>query len=251
MSDTETNLLENTLVGLAGIEQEVDQAERDADIFRIKKTHPIYIKRRQLLLDVPKFWYIVIAQNEDFIDYIGPEDLKFLEFVKDIYVEYDVATNDEATNPRDFSITFQFEAPHGEIAAQSVTKKFKTVMDEDNHEERLISTVASVEWPVELASITPHLIADKTSAEGKKKYRLGMRSFFAWFKWTGLKPGKEFRNGEELTRLIVEELFPYAVKYYTEAVPGLNEDSEDESSEELDLSGEEEEEENATKKRKL
>ena len=63
-----------------------------------------------------------------------------------------------------------------------------------------------------------------------------MKSFFAFFAWTGKKPGKEFRNGEELARLIVDDVYPYAVKDYTEALRGDDDDEFTSEGEELDIS---------------
>ena len=64
-----------------------------------------------------------------------------------------------------------------------------------------------------------------------------MKSFFAWFEWTGTKPSKEFRSGEDLTRLILDDLFPNAVRYYAEALKNDQESEEDSlEGEELDVS---------------
>ena len=72
------------------------------------------------------------------------------------------------------------------------------------------------------------MIKDKRSPEGKKKYRQGMKTIFGWFRWTGLKPGKEFPHGDSLASLFSEEIYPFCVKYYAEAQRDL-EDEEGES----------------------
>ena len=125
-------------------------------------------------------------------------------------------------------------------------------------EEKLESSPVNIEWPKDLADINPQKIKEATKdsgmdVEAKKKYREGMKSFFAFFSWTGLKPGKEFRNGEELARLVVESVFPYAVKYYTEALPADEEEDSDVGSAEgepLDIS-DNEDDERETKKQKM
>ena len=68
------------------------------------------------------------------------------------------------------------------------------------------------------------------SGKDKMNYRLGMKSFFSWFRWTGKKPGKEFRNGDDVANLLVD-LFLNGVKFY---ILGLNESEGDD--EELDSS---------------
>lgn len=178
----------------------------------------------------------MLAENDDFAEYIGADDLKYLEDITDIYVEYDTANG----QPRDFSITIEFG---GELVpGQTIVKLFKTVLNEVG-EESLESESVSVEWPEQLKDINPKLIKEGSAESGlsaseKKNYRLGMKSFFAFFAWTGTKPGKEFRSGEDLARLIVDNLFPFAVKYYSEALPG-NSGDEDEEEEEDSEEGEE------------
>lgn len=240
--EEDSHMLEQCLIGLAECEQEMDKAEVDANIYRIKKTQGIYSKRRNILTKIPQFWYIVLAENDDFPDYVTGEDLKYIENITDIYVHYKVADSGSAENPRDFSITVAFRDDENKdplVPTQEITKHFQSTIEDG--EEKLTSEVASVEWPADLSDINPVLIklnkGTDLTAEDKKNYRLGMKSFFSWFSWTGTKPGKEFRNGDELTRLIIEDLFPYAVKYYTEALPGDGSNDEDSSEgEDLDIS---------------
>ena len=148
-------------------------------------------------------------------------------------------------NPRDFDITISFKK-NSMIEEQIVTKCFKVVVD-DNGEEHLESQPVEITWPQELSKINPHLIKERTNggknmtSDDKKKYRAGMKSFFSWFAWTGKKPGKEFRNGEDLANLISEDIFINALKYYIVALSndsGEEDSEEDDSSEgeELDLS---------------
>lgn len=256
MSEEEQGkVIEQSLVKLAECEKDMDKAERDAELYRIKKTQSIFQNRRQILINIPKFWYIILAENDDFSEYISVEDLKYLESINDIYVHYKITDTEEGQlkTPKDFTITISFKHEESDkepmLPDQTVTKEFNVFIEDG--EEKLVSKAVDVEWPHELQSISPHLIKQKNSnnvknfsKEDKKNYRLGMRSFFSWFSWTGEKPGKEFRSGEDLTRLIIDDLFPYAAKYYTEALPGADEDDNDSSDpEELDLSEDEEEEE--------
>lgn len=266
--------LQLSLDKLGDWEKEMSQVEREAVIYRIKKTQPMYAKRRSILKEIPKFWYIVLAENDDFADYISPDDLKYLEYIDDIYVYYPIV-DDEADHFKDFNITVTFgKNPY--IPEQEITKKFKIVIQEDG-DERIVSESVEVKWPHELSKINPSVIKEKykgkdkkdMSAKDKKNYRLGMKSFFSWFNWTGEKPGKEFRNGEDLATLLSEDLYLNALKYYIIALsPDEDDDANDEEDttegEELDLSDddveepelpnkrtlEEEENEHATKKSK-
>ena len=244
--------LQLSLDKLGDWEKEMSQVEREAEIYRIKKTQPMYAKRRSILKEIPKFWYIVLAENDDFADYISPDDLKYLEYIDDIYVYYPIV-DDEAGHFKDFNITVTFgKNPY--IPEQEITKKFKIVIQEDG-DERIVSESVEVKWPHELSKINPSVIKEKykgkdkkdMSAKDKKNYRLGMKSFFSWFNWTGEKPGKEFRNGEDLATLLSEDLYLNALKYYIIALsPDEDDDANDEEDttegEELDLSDDDVEE---------
>lgn len=240
----EAEMLSNSLAKLAQNEQQMGEADKDAEIYRIKKTQAIYHKRSDITKEIPQFWYIVLAQNDDFADYVRAEDLKYLDFVNDIYVHFDIADSDVVANYRDFSITISFKDDSGVVPTQAVTKKFQ--VSEKDGEEVLYSEVAAVEWPEELADISPSNVrknkkSDSYSADEKKRYRDGMKSFFAWFEWTGHKPAKEFRSGEDLARLILDDLFPNAVRYYAEAIKNDNGSEVDSSEgEELDISDDDE-----------
>lgn len=188
-----------------------------------------------------------------------------MELIKDIYVSWNVASSDSSSsNPGDFSVTFEFNALDDDFPAQTIVKKFKlenvdpeelakskpkkkNLDDSDDEDagddsERLVSENVDIIWPKSYDSINPSKIQDKKTAEGKKNYRAGMKSFFGWFKWTGRKPAKEFPSGENFARLFSEDIFPYAVKYYTEAQrDGLEEEDDSDASEPLDLSDNEEE----------
>lgn len=242
--------MEKVFEDLANCELDMEKADKEVEIYRIKKTKPVYEKRRELFLGLPNLWYIVLAQHEDFQEYLQNEDTKYLEFITEIFVNWmDQKENSEdiAEDPRCYSITFQFKSPNGEIEEQKITKYFKHVVDPETGEEKLISEKVDIKWPKEFDDINPTLIKLKTkenegkmSNDEKKKYRTGMKSFFAFFDWTGKKPGKEYRNGEELATLIAEDIYPFATKYYTEAMASMDDEDDDESSDELDLSGEEE-----------
>lgn len=239
MSDDQ---LSKTLSLLADNEQQMGEAEKDAEVYRIKKTQGIYAKRRAILQQIPQFWYIVLAQNDDFAEYVRAEDLKYLDYVSDIYVHHDVADTDSVGNYRDFSISVSFEDKTGTVPTQTVVKKFKTQVEDG--EEKLLSEPVAVQWPQEIEDISPDKVraakGETFTAEEKKRYRQGMKSFFAWFAWTGEKPGKEFRAGEDLARLLLDDVFPNAVRYYAEAMQNDEESDVDSSEgEELDISDDE------------
>lgn len=236
---SESEKLSDSLAQLAAVEQKIGQAEREVEIFRIKKTQSIYADRRAITTTIPQFWYIVLAQNDDFADYVRAEDLKFLDFVDDIYVHFDIADSESPKHYRDFSITISFNDDSGAVPTQKVTKRF--FVSEENGEETISSEAVEVQWPAELSEICPATIRSNKNgeytADQKKKYRQGMKSFFAWFEWTGRKPTKEFRSGEDLTRLILDDLFPNAVRYYAEALQNDQQSDEDSlEGEELDVS---------------
>lgn len=214
---------------LAECETAMAKVDKEVEQFRIDKLADLFKQRRDIVKHMPKFWYIALAEHEDFVDLIAMEDLKFLEDIKDIYVEYQDVDH--------FTITFEFD---GELVPkQTVSKKF-TITTKDG-EDTVTSEAVDIEWPEELKDINPKLIkAEKgsnLSKDDKANYRAGMRLLFAWFDWTGEKEGKEFREGDELARVLANDIYVNAVKYYTVALQDDGDEVEEDSSEgeELDL----------------
>ncbi|CDO92792.1 unnamed protein product [Kluyveromyces dobzhanskii CBS 2104] len=227
---------------------------------------PVFKKRDELLKKIPFFWNIVLTQHSDFANYVRASDFKYFEAVKSIVVE-PLALKDDTASPRDFQVTIEFDDIEGDLSAQTITKVFKiendvskisvknnrTLEDDELDSELgfLTSEPVSLEWPNCYEKINPDLISDKSTLEGKKNYRTGMKTFFAWFRWTGLRPGKEFPNGDSLANLFNEELYPYCVKYYTEAQRDVMDesdtDSEDDSDAALDVDVEEREDDSDSK----
>lgn len=237
--------------------------DKEVEQFKIKKMESVYNERDTLIEKIPSFWKIVLSQHLDFANYIRASDFKYIDAIEKITVKY--ASDIEKIGS--FSITFHFNKIEGDLEEQIVTKNFKLVKivpedeekkdaesDEESAEpeETLISDVCSIQWPKEYNSINPDLIEDKKSSEGKKNYRQGMKSFFGWFRWTGLKPGKEFPHGDSLATLFSEDLYPYCVKYYTEAQRDFEDeqsDSENSSEEGIELSEDEAEDEEPAQKK--
>ena len=145
--------LERALTSLAECEQEMDVAERDAEIYRIKNTQKIYTKRSEIIKKIPNFWYIVLAENEDFAEYIRIEDLKYLEALSNIHVEYDI----NGAKPRNFTLTITFETENQDTIKNQTIQKHFEILNEDG-EEKLVSEAVEVEWPASLDSINPHKI---------------------------------------------------------------------------------------------
>lgn len=253
---TPANELSEYLEKLSDCEVQMAAAEKDVEIYHTKKTQGIYSARRAITQKIPQFWYIVLAQCEDFSEYVLPEDLKYMEQISDIYVHRDVVDSEKVNDYRDFSITIEFTTngqAQDAVPLQSVTKKFSYVSK--GGKETLTSEAVDVTWPEELHDICPSIIRKNKlgeyTPEQRKKYRQGMRSFFAWFEWTGRKPGKEFRGGEDLAQLFTETIFPSAVNLYVEAINSAQDSDVDSSEgEELDVS-EDEGDEPEPKKQKV
>ena len=254
MSNSE---ISEAFLKLADTEAKVEQIDNEIEQLRIQKLGPIYRERDEYISHIPEFWKIVLSQHVNFANYIRATDFKYVDCIDRVTVEYD----SERDKIGSFKLTFYFNEIPGDFPKQTVTKNFKLVKvvpdddadrdeNEDEGEERLISEAVDIAWPKEYDSINPALIKDKHSTEGKRNYRTGMKSFFGWFKWTGTKPGKEYPHGDDLARLFSEDLYPYCVKYYTEAQRDLedeqSDDSEDhdDSEEPLELSDVGEEEKN-------
>lgn len=250
---------------LAECEGEMAQVEKRVERYRLQQLGPMYAKRSQCIGDIPGFWSIVLSQHSDFANYIRASDFKYIDAITNIEIKW-LILEDAGADPRDLAITFTFKQIEGDLAAQTVTKTFKVEHDtskrltnsksaaseEDDLDQEagfLTSTAVEIQWPKAYNEINPDLVKDRKSAEGKRNYRNGMKSFFGWFRWTGLKPRKEFPNGDGLANLFNEDIYPYCVNYYTQAQRDVLDESDDGSDsdggsdEPLDLgpSGEEEE----------
>ncbi|CAD6642344.1 CDG_1a_G0044700.mRNA.1.CDS.1 [Saccharomyces cerevisiae] len=229
MSDQENeNEHAKAFLGLAKCEEEVDAIEREVELYRLNKMKPVYEKRDAYIDEIAEFWKIVLSQHVSFANYIRASDFKYIDTIDKIKVEW-LALESEMHDTRDFSITFHFHGIEGDFKEQQVTKVFQIQKGKDDQEDGILtSEPVPIEWPQSYDSINPDLIKDKRSPEGKKKYRQGMKTIFGWFRWTGLKPGKEFPHGDSLASLFSEEIYPFCVKYYAEAQRDL-EDEEGES----------------------
>lgn len=230
--------------------------EKQVELYRLEQMKPIYVQRDQLIAKIPSFWKIVLSQHSNFANFIRASDFKYIDCIDNVVVDWDKEGN--------YKVTIKFNGIEGDFPEQTVTKSFRLVTiendmknDRDSSEdeeeadeiERLISEPVEIIWPKSYDSINPSEIKDKKSVDGKKNYRKGMKTFFGWFNWTGLKPGKEFPNGDSLGELFAEDLYPFCVKYYTEAQRDLEDEMSDDgedgdsAEEPLDLSDDEKKEE--------
>ncbi|SCU95563.1 LAMI_0F02894g1_1 [Lachancea mirantina] len=225
---------------LAELEEELEVVDKDVELFKLKKVQPIFKRRDKLLEDVPEFWKVVLSQHGDFGNYVRAGDLKYIDAIRKIDL-VPLCLDDSSCDPRDFRITFYFDGIDGDFEGQEVSKVFKVCYDkskvkfsreedEDDYDEDLgflTSEAVNIKWPKSYDWINPLKIEDKSSSEGKRNYRIGMKSFFAWFKWTGLKPRKEFPDGGGLASLLSEDIYPHCIKYYAEAQRDLVDETGD------------------------
>ncbi|SCU95899.1 LAFA_0G03026g1_1 [Lachancea sp. 'fantastica'] len=244
-------MVEDTLTysldALAGVEDDIEKIEKEVEIIRLRKLLPIYERRSKAISGVDGFWKVVLAQHSDFANYVCAADLKYIDCIKSIDIKWPCLENEEMDS-RNVAITIAFEGIEGDFDAQVVTKFFEIEHDttkfkyrgkrteEDDLRDQELGFLTSkpclVKWPKAFDEINPSFVSDKSTAKGKKNYRTGMKSFFSWFMWTGLKVGKEFPNGDGLANLLSDDIYPNGTKYYTEAQVDL----EDENIDDEDIS---------------
>lgn len=201
MSSTDSSRIAVALDQLADCEIEVEKAENDIELYRLRKLEPIFAKRDEILRRVPNFWKIVLSQHDDFANYVRASDFKFIDAIGSLIVHWNT--------PRDYHIIIHFNAIENELKEQTVKKHFIY------QNEKLTSN------PVDI---------DSQVAQG-----MGVKSFFDWFKWTGTECTKEFPNGADFAVLISEDIYPYCVKYYTEAQRDVEDEDGNSSSSEGEL----------------
>ncbi|QLQ78431.1 hypothetical protein HG537_0A06780 [Torulaspora globosa] len=181
---------------LADCEEDVEKAEEDIELYRLKRLVPLYNRRDEIIERIPGFWRVVLSQHDEFADHIKASDFKYVDAIKSIIVHWKTF--------QDYEIEFKFNAIEGELKEQTIRKHFSL------KDEQLISE------PVDIG----------VSGTTERK------SFVDWFNWTGVSNEKEFPDGGELAALFSEDIYPYCVKYYTEAQRDVeDEESADNSSE--------------------
>lgn len=159
--------------------------------------------------------------------------------LKDLYVEYG---NEK---PDDFTIEFVFH-PNKYLDDESLTlrkaftyrtkKTTKTSSkdddDEDDEDNKDDEGEEKEPWYLQLLEKASDRalqkdnkvhVSEPVTIKWKKGQNLtkltgtGINSLFGWFGYVGEGPG-DFPSGEDLTRIIVEQLFPFATEYYLEGV---------------------------------
>ncbi|XBW37311.1 hypothetical protein QEN19_002893 [Hanseniaspora menglaensis] len=270
---SEENLkLSKALRDLSDIEGKLEKIDDQVNQYRISITAPVFEERYNVISNIPNFWKTVLETHSEFSDFIPVSDFKYLELIKNIKVN--------TISNSDFSITFEFDQlQKANFPKQKITKIFKLSKDINDlkytsklTDEQLMdmqefgfltSEPVDIVWPSDYDSINPKKISSKTDPNFKQNYRAGMKTFFSWLNWTGLKHGKEFPNGDGLANLFMEDIYPHCLKHYIESKRdfedevGGSESEIDEDEEELEgfhvdvISKEEESEEPLKKKMKL
>ncbi|CCE91811.1 Vps75p TDEL_0D02270 [Torulaspora delbrueckii] len=101
---------------LADCEVDVEKAEEDIELYRIRRLKPIYAKRDAIISRIPSFWSIVLSQHSDFADYIRASDFKYVDAIESVIVDW--------KTPQDFEIEIKIKAIESEFEVQVVKKHF-------------------------------------------------------------------------------------------------------------------------------
>lgn len=223
---SEENLqLSKALRDLSDIEEKLEKIDEQVNKYRISITEPVYDQRYEIISKIPNFWKTVLQVHSDFADFIPVSDFKYVDLIKNIKLTM--------LNNTDFTLKFEFLKSDG-FPEQTIEKTFTLCKDITKlkytnklTDEQLLdmsefgfltSEPVDITWPQDYDSINPSILsANPKDANFKKNYRQGMKTFFAWFSWTGLKHGKEFPNGDGLANLFMEDIYPHCLKHYIEA----------------------------------
>ncbi|ODQ70475.1 hypothetical protein LIPSTDRAFT_5934 [Lipomyces starkeyi NRRL Y-11557] len=220
---------------LSNLERDFEKAELEICKYSTEKLKPLYERRKAIVSKIEKFWGIALEQMGDDIDqYITPQDAELFECISSIEVDR------EETDPRTFTLTFRFKE-NSFLEDNNISKTF-TYIDKQNDNEEEDSEDITEAGRIKYKS-------SKVDIKWKKDQDLTATpagsppSFFTFFDWENSDDESKkdvFAQAHEVAILIADELYPNAVKLFTEAVEEEDEDDEDE---EIDLEDEEEEEE--------
>uniref|UniRef100_UPI0009007629 Putative nucleosome assembly protein C36B7.08c n=1 Tax=Schizosaccharomyces pombe (strain 972 / ATCC 24843) TaxID=284812 RepID=UPI0009007629 len=212
---------------LANLEQEFGKAEIEILKKQNELFQPLFEQRRDILKTINNFWVVVLeAAGDEISQYITPEDSVLLEKLENIYVE---RFNEK--EPRDVRISLTFQ-PNEYLQDDNLTlvkevrMKEEKAKDDEGLEKKITKYTSQ---PVDI-----HWKPGKSMFRKNKKLP---PNFFDYFQWTGEEEDDDF-DGATLTIFLAEDLFPNAVKYFTEA---MTEEASDED-ESVDLEEDEEEE---------
>ncbi|KAK7203819.1 hypothetical protein BZA70DRAFT_311990 [Myxozyma melibiosi] len=214
---------------LSKLEHEFEQAEFEILKYSTKLLKPLYEKRKALLPKVEKFWSVAFEQiGEDLDQYLTPLDAELLESLDTIDLDRD------ETDPRTFTLTFSFK-DNKFLETTTLSKTFTYVPkpsspeDDDDEDSEDITESARVSYKSTKAPIKWKQGQDLTKTKPGQPI-----SFFTFFEWENkgeeedAKGGDVFANAHEVAILIAEELYPNAVKLYTDALIEEEEDDEEE-----------------------
>ncbi|KAK9453883.1 hypothetical protein V1511DRAFT_503488 [Dipodascopsis uninucleata] len=229
---------------LATLEMDFEKAELDILKYSTKLLNPLYKKRKETIKRIPSFWRTVLEQGGEEIDqYVNPQDGELLESILSIELERAEA------DPRTFTLKFEFE-DNDFLEDNVITKTFTYIdkkSDKEEEDSEDITDAAKIKYRSTKSDIKwkagKNLIRTKAGATP---------SFFTFFDWENSEDESKqdvFDRAHEVALYIAEDLYPNAVKLFTEAT----EEEEEDEDEEIDLEDEDDEddeEEEPPKKRR-
>ncbi|CCG82506.1 Nucleosome assembly protein [Taphrina deformans PYCC 5710] len=186
---------------LQNLESRFHDAEQELLRKQVELYKPLYSERDPLLDQIPKFWVTVIEEKEELEELFNLEDSKLIDHLKSLQVSR------EDADPRNFTISMAFE--ENDFLDSSHLVLSKSFTHNDDGDQEYTSKPVEIKWKKDIT----------TQPDG------GRPSFFSFFAWTG---GEEdvFLQGEEVALILADEVYPDALKTWTDA---QNVDSEDDS----------------------
>ncbi|KAF8984235.1 hypothetical protein BGZ46_008535 [Entomortierella lignicola] len=215
--------LEAAQAEIEALNELTEKAELELALKRNELMVPIYEKRREIIAKIPKFWPTVLQLSDATSELVTEKDLPALEYLTDVWVEYN------SKDPRLFEIIFTFsENPY--FTNKELIKKI-LVREAEIGGEEPYSENFEIKWKEG---------KNLTSTKRKKDNEEGSSiSFFEWFS----------DDDASVPQFIAHDFFAEALSIY-----GNEGDDEDEFEGSVDLEGfeddEEEEEEHPKKKNK-
>lgn len=206
-SDAHNEVSPELLKKLGEIERAYEKAEVSLLSHQEKLFKPLNAQRGEILEEIPQFWSTVFEHHADFGEtFLDVDDAILLNSLK----LFDVSRPHE--DPRDLEFTFEFEKnEYLQDDCLKLVKAFKST--EGDGTTSLTSTVVPIRWKKD---------KDLTKRTNDKA------SFFNWFAWEHAG-SKVLPFGEEAAEMLASEIFPDALKIWSEAVLQDNDGHTDDS----------------------
>eukprot|EP00164_Ancoracysta_twista_P012712 GFYU01020041.1.p1 GENE.GFYU01020041.1~~GFYU01020041.1.p1 ORF type:complete len:610 (-),score=252.27 GFYU01020041.1:128-1894(-) len=223
---------------VCGIDKKAKDGLKKVDEDYFKKLNKVYEERRGLTKLIPQFWKKVLCRHEDFLSLMTKRDMDCLSFLNDISVPFADNNGEGHGHGSGYTITFTFD-PNEFFEQTTLTKTYKWKKG-----AFVGATATGIKWK-EGHALNLKYKKGQDEDGNEVTVEKPCETFFEFF--APIKFEKNLSQEEkracvfdvELGELMLEGVYPDAVKYYTGDLGADYEEPEDVDSSDDDDSDDE------------